>query len=64
MISATMITESARFARKLSLSGPGPVYVIASPYGRLYVVCERDLLSVMLGNGWELYDAYLRGERI
>jgi hypothetical protein len=64
MIDGELLTERMRFARQLSRCGPGPVYVIASPYGRLYVVCERDVLSVMLGNGWELYDTYLRGERI
>lgn len=65
MISAKMITERVRFARMLSLSGPGPVYMIASPDGeRLEVVCERDLLSVMQHNGWELYATYSCGERI
>lgn len=65
MIGAVMITESARLARLLSLSGPGPVYVIESPDGeRLEVVCERDLVSVMQHAGWELHATYRHGERI
>lgn len=65
MIGAIMIKESARFARMLSLRDPGPVYVMVPPdRGRLEVICERDIVSVMQRAGWDIYAIYRHGERI